>query len=135
MAATPAERGEQAFLAMCVSQPRLGRKLLERVEDAHLSERMRPVRDHLLAHAGDPLAELPEDEEVAALVTETAMLAEAEPATEPALRLTFLQLDLRRVERELRRAAGEHDLDRHGQLVRERASVRERIDELMGEAD
>jgi DNA primase len=134
-ASTPAERGEQAFLAMCLSQPRLGRELLERVGEGYLSERMEPVRRHLVEHLDDPLAELPGDEEAAALITETAMLAEAEPSTEPAVRLTFLQLELRRVERELRRAATGHDLDRHGELARERARVREEIDELMGEAD
>jgi DNA primase len=134
-AATPAERGEQAFLAMCLSQPRLGRELLERAGEEHLSERMRPVGRHLREHLDDPLGELPGDEEVAALVTETAMLAEAEPSTEPVLRLTFLQLDLRRVERELRRAATEHDFDRHGVLVRERERVRQELDDLMGEAD
>jgi len=133
--ATPAERGEQAFLSMCLSQPRLGRELLERAEEGHLSERMQPVGRHLREHLDDPLRELPDDEGVAALVTETAMLAESEPSTEPVLRLTFLQLDLRRVERELRRAASDHDFDRHGVLVRERERVRQELDELMGEAD
>jgi hypothetical protein len=133
--ATLAERTEQAFLAMCIGQPRVGRELLERAGKGYLSRRMEVVRRHLLGHLDDPLAELPEDEELAALVTETAMLAEAEPSSEPVLRLTFLQLDLRRVERELRRAAEERDFERHGRLVREREEVRDRIDALMGEAD
>ncbi|HYZ70960.1 MAG TPA: DNA primase, partial [Thermoleophilaceae bacterium] len=90
-APTPAERGERAFLAMCVGQPELGRELLEQVGDGHLSERMRHVRDHLLEHLDDPLAELPDDPDRTALVTEVAMLAEAEPSSEAALRLSFLQ--------------------------------------------
>ena len=132
-APTPAERGERAFLAMCVGQPELGRELLEQVGDGHLSERMRHVRDHLLEHLDDPLAELPDDPDRTALVTEVAMLAEAEPSSEAALRLSFLQLDLRRVERDLRRAAESRDFGRQAELLREREGVRERIAELMGE--
>ena len=132
-APTPAERGERAFLAMCVGQPELGRELLEQVGDGHLSERMRHVRDHLLEHLDDPLAELPDDPDRTALVTEVAMLAEAEPSSEAALRLSFLQLDLRRVERDLRRAAESRDFGRQGELLREREGVRERIAKLMGE--
>ena len=132
-APTPAERGERAFLAMCVGQPELGRELLEQVGDGHLSERMRHLRDHLLEHLDDPLAELPDDPDRTALVTEVAMLAEAEPSSEAALRLSFLQLDLRRVERDLRRAAESRDFGRQGELLREREGVRERIAKLMGE--
>jgi DNA primase len=132
-APTPAERGERAFLAMCVGQPELGRELLEQVGDGHLSERMRHVRDHLLEHLDDPLAELPDDPDRTALVTEVAMLAEAEPSSEAALRLSFLQLDLRRVERDLRRAAESRDFGRQAELLREREGVRERIAKLMGE--
>ena len=132
-AATPAERGERAFLAMCVGQPELGRELLEQVGDGHLSERMRHVRDHLLEHLDDPLAELPDDPDRTALVTEVAMLAEAEPSSEAALRLSFLQIDLRRVERDLRRAAESRDFGRQAELLREREGVRERIAKLMGE--
>ena len=132
-APTPAERGERAFLAMCVGQPELGRELLEQVGDGHLSERMHHVRDHLLEHLDDPLAELPDDPDRTALVTEVAMLAEAEPSSEAALRLSFLQLDLRRVERDLRRAAESRDFGRQGELLREREGVRERIAKLMGE--
>jgi DNA primase len=132
-APTPAERGERAFLAMCVDQPELGRELLEQVGDGHLSERMRPVREHLLEHLDDPLAELPDDPHQAAVVTEVAMLAEAEPSSDAALRLSFLQLDLRRIERDLRRAAESRDFDRQAELLREREQVREHVAELMGE--
>jgi DNA primase len=129
-----AGRAERAFLAMCVSQPDVGRDLLEQAGAGHLSDHLRPVRDHVLAHLDDPLAELPEDEETARLVTEVAMLAEAEPTSAPVLRLSFLQLDLRRVERELSEAVKARDFDRQGQLLREREALRERITELMGAA-
>ena len=129
---TAAERAERAFLAMCVSRPEVGRELLERAGDEHLSAHLRPVREHLLAHLDDPLAELPADPETASLVTEIAMRAEVEPPSDPALRLGFLQLERRRVERALRRSAEVHEFDRHAELLRERERIREQIDELMG---
>ena len=118
---------------MCVGQPRLGRELLQRVGEDHLSDRMQPVREYLLEHLDDPLSDLPDEESVAALVTEIAMLAESEPSSEPILRLSFLQLELRRVERELRAAARERDFDRQRELLEERERARERVAELMGE--
>ena len=131
-APAPAERAERAFLAMCLGQPTPGRELLERAGEGYLSPRFVPVRDHLLAHPDDPLAELPADEQLAALVTEVAMLAEAEPATELDVRLSFLQLELRRAERELRGAARERDYERQQALWAERERLREQFDELMG---
>lgn len=132
--ADPTERSERAFLAMCVGQRRLGRELLRQAGDGHLSERLQPVRDHLLDHLEDPLTDLPEDGSAAALITEIAMLAESEPSSEPTLRLSFLQLELRRVERALRAAARERDFERQRGLLEEREGVRERLTELMGEA-
>ncbi|MBA3370313.1 MAG: DNA primase [Thermoleophilaceae bacterium] len=130
----PAEHAEQAFLAMCVGEPTPGRELLERAGAGYLSERLLPVRDHLLEHLSDPLADLPEDESLAALITEIAMLAEAEPSSEPVLRLSFLQLELRRADRDLRAAARERDYDGQRTLLAERERVREQLAELMGEA-
>ena len=129
----PTERSERAFLAMCVGQPRLGRELLRQTGEGHLSERMRPVRDHLLEHLDDPLIDLPEDGSAAALLTEIAMLAESEPSSEPTLRLSFLQLELRRVERALRAVARERDFERQRVLLEERERARERVAGLMGE--
>jgi len=129
-----AERGERAFLAMCVGQPRLGRELLERVGEEDLSERLRPVRAHLLDHLDDPLAALPDNPDEAALITEVAMLAESEPSSEPVLQLSFLQLELRRIERQLRSAAREREFERQSFLLEERERARERVAELMGEA-
>jgi DNA primase len=128
----PAERAERAFLAMCLGQPKLGRELLERAGEGYLSPRLLPVREHLLAHPGDPLVELPADEEQAALVTEVAMLAEAEPSTELDVSLSFVQLELRRAERELRAAARERDYERQRALWTERERLRAQFDELMG---
>jgi hypothetical protein len=130
-----ASKAERAFLAMCLSQKDAGREYLARVTDRHLSsEALRLTRDHLLAHFADPLAELPADDPViAATITEVVMLADEEPSSEPALRLGFLQLELRRIERELRHAGQGDDFDRQRELWSERENVREAIGNVMGE--
>jgi DNA primase len=130
-----ASRGERAFLAMCLSQGDAGKEYLARVTDGHLSaEALRLTRDHLLAHFAEPLAELPADDPViAATITEVVMLADEEPSSEPALRLGFLQLELRRIERELRHAGQGDDFDRQRELWSERENVREAIGHVMGE--
>jgi hypothetical protein len=105
------------------------------VSDAHLSsDALRLVRDHLIAHFSEPLSQLPDDDPaVAATITEVVMLADEEPSSEPALRLGFLQLDLRRVERELRHAEQADDFDRQRRLWSEREDVRQAIGRVMGE--
>ena len=62
------------------------------------------------------------------------MLAEEEPSSEPALHLGYMQLELRRIERELRRVEKGDELDRQRQLLAERETVRQGISHLMGEA-
>jgi len=131
-----ATRAERAFLAMCLAQGEAGRSYLSQLTDEHLgSEALRRVRDHLADHFDDPLAGLsPDDPEVSAIVTNVAMLAEHEPSSEPALRLGFLQLELRRIERDLRQAGETGDFDRQRRLWSAREDVRERIAHVMGEA-
>jgi DNA primase len=130
-----ASRSERAFLSMCLSQGDIGREYLTRVSDGHLSsESLRLTRDHLVAQFANPLAELPSDDPaVAATITEVVMLADEEPSSEPALRLGFLQLELRRIERELRHAGQGDDFDRQRELWSERENVREAIGNVMGE--
>jgi DNA primase len=130
-----ASRSERAFLAMCLSEGDIGREYLSRVSDGHLSsEALRLTRDHLVGNFGDPLAQLPADDPaIAATITEVVMLADEEPSSEPALRLGFLQLELRRIERELRHAGQGDDFDKQKQLFSERESVREAIGNVMGE--
>jgi DNA primase len=130
-----ASRAERAFLAMCLSQGEIGKEYLARVTDGHLSsEALRLTRDHLLAHFADPLADRPADDPaIAATITEVVMLADEEPSSEPALRLGFLQLELRRIERELRHAGQGDDFDRQRELWSERENVREAIGNVMGE--
>ncbi|MEA2399537.1 MAG: primase [Thermoleophilaceae bacterium] len=130
-------RSERAFLAMCLSEPGEGREYLERLEDDHFSsDALRRVRDHLLDHFEDPLAELPADDpSLAALVTEVAMRGQEERASAEGLRLTFLQLELQRVERQLRHAARDEDFERQRALWPARESIRAQIDELMGQSE
>ncbi|MGI8595787.1 MAG: DNA primase [Thermoleophilaceae bacterium] len=130
-----AGRAECAFLAMCLAEPSHGRSFLGRVEDDHFSSAaLRGVRDHLREHFEDPLAAPPEeDPTVAALVREVAMRADAEPFSEAALRLGFLQLDLRRVERQQRGARQARDHARQRELAAERDRVQRDFAELMGQ--
>jgi hypothetical protein len=82
-----------------------------------------------------PLASLPADDpSLAAGVAEVAMLADEEPSSEPALRLGFLQLDLRRIERALRAARERSDFVRVRELWGAREEVRGALVALMGEA-
>jgi hypothetical protein len=128
-------RAERAFLAMCVAQPEIGREYLGRLGDDHLStDALRRARDWIAAHFEAPLAGLPDDDPtLSALVTEAVMRAEEEPSSEPVLRLGFLQLELRRVERELRHAEREEDFDRQRALWPQLGEVKRQIDEVMGQ--
>jgi DNA primase len=127
---------ERAFLAMCLASGDLGRSYLGRLTDAHLSSAaMRSARAHLIARFDDPLAGLPDgDPAVAALVTGVAMAAQEQAeATEPVLRMSFLQLELRRIEREIRHAAAEADHPRQDELAGARQDVRREMDTVMGQ--
>ncbi len=130
-----ASRKERAFLAMCLAEREHGREYLERLDDGHFSsDALRAVRDHLVAHFDDPLADLPVDDPMlSALVTEVAMRGQEEPASAEALRLTFLELELQRLERELRHATRENDFERQRDLWPVREGVKAQINELMGQ--
>jgi hypothetical protein len=126
-------RAERAFLAMCVGSE-TGRELFEGLKPDHFtSEPLRRVRDHLEAHWEDPLAGLPEDDPMlAALIKDVAMRADEEAVSAEVLRLTFLQLELRRVERALRHAEREGDFQSQRTLASGRQALRDQIDDLMG---
>jgi hypothetical protein len=127
---------ERAFLAMCLASGELGREYLGRLRDGHLSSEIgRKAADHLLSSFDDPLAGLPEDDPgLGALITAAAMQAsEQEAATAPSLRMSFLQLELRRVDRELRRATQDGDRPRQHELAGARQNVRQELDSVMGQ--
>ena len=128
---------ERVFLALCLAAGTVGREYLDRLEPEHLSSTpLRRAREHLSAHFNDPLAELdPEDGELAALVAGIALRAEeGEPAEEPLLRMSFLALELRRIDREVRRARQDGDLDGQVELANARQRVRRDMDAVMGQA-
>lgn len=134
---TLAPMAERAFLSMCAGGGEAGRRYLERLRDGHLgSEVARRARDHLLANFADPLATLPDDDsDAAALVTRAVMAAQAADVTaEAALRMGFLQLELRRVERDMRGARQDRDLERQDELARAKQAVRRELDSVAGQA-
>jgi hypothetical protein len=73
------------------------------------------------------------DPDLGIRVTEVTLLADKEPASKEALKFSFLQLDLRRVERELRLAQERSDFDLQRQLWAVRETVRKEIADLMGQ--
>ncbi|MDQ3934610.1 MAG: DNA primase [Actinomycetota bacterium] len=134
---TPADavaRTERTFLAMCVSAGQAGREYLDRLGDEHFSsDILRQARAFLAANLDDPLAALPDDDPaLAALVTDVVMREES--ISPELMRLTFGQLELRRIERQLRRAQHDGDFERQRQLAPERLRVQQEIDDLMGQA-
>jgi DNA primase len=136
-ASPPATRldAEGVFLALCSTAGALGQTYLARVTDSHLSSTaLRRARDHLIAHPGDPLADLPDDDaELAGLLTALAVQADAlEAPGEPRLHTDFLHLDRRRIERELRHARADGDFARQGELAAALQRVRAELDAAIG---
>jgi DNA primase len=128
-------RGERSFLAMCVGRGELGHRYLMRLTDEHLtSAPLREARDWLKAHFPSPLAELEsQDPTLAAIVTDVVALGDEEPSTDAVLRLSFFQLELRRIERALRHAERAGDFEKQRELFEEREGIRGGISEVMGE--
>ena len=95
----------------------------------------RRARDHLLRRFEDPLADLPEDDPaVAALITDVALeAAELQPDTDAVLRISFLQLEMRRIERAIRSAREHGDLGLQDELAGARQDVRRQMDSVMGQ--
>jgi DNA primase len=129
------ERVERSFLSLCLGLGDEGSKYLERSTPEHFAtELMRKARLHLLTHTGDPLADLgPDDNLLASAVMEIVQKADEQDVAEQELRLSYLQLELRRVERDLRTAEQRSDHERQRHLWGERESVRGEISELMGQ--
>jgi DNA primase len=128
-------RAERAFLAMCVGRGELGQRYLVRLTDDHLtSVPLREARDWLKGHYDSPLAELDtQDPTLAALVTHVVALADEEPSSDVLLRINFLRLEERRIDRALRHAEGAEEYARQRELQAEREGVRHAVAELMGE--
>jgi DNA primase len=129
-------RAEREFLARCLASNDLGRSYLSHpTDDQFSSDATRRAREHLVARFDDPLADLPDDEPaLAALVTDVALAAQEQPASpEAVLRMSILQLEKRRIEREIRRAAHEGDHARQSELAAAEQRVRGELDSVMGQ--
>ena len=130
------ERADVVFLSLCLGLGDRGTEYLERSTPEHFSTDLtRAARKHLLTHSGDPLAGLdPDENSLASAVMEIIQLAdEGGEVAEQALRLSYLQLELRRVERDLRTAEQRSDFERQRHLWSERESVRGEISNVMGQ--
>ena len=104
---TSRERRERALLAMCIALPEEGREYLARLTEEHLSPLGARAADWLREHPEDPASNLPrDDDELAGLIAELAILAHDEPASAEAMELNFLLLEQRRLESEIA-AAGQ----------------------------
>ena len=136
--ASPGElalRAEREFLTRCLSSGALGREYLSRpADDQFSSDLLRRARDHLVLHFDDPLA-LPEDDPaLGALVTDVAHAAgERPPSEELVLRMSILQLEQRRIEREIRRASQDGDHARKSELAAAEQRVRDELGTVMGQ--
>ena len=127
---------ETAFLASCLASGEVGQKQLSEMSpDVFSSQLMRHAREHLAASFHDPLAGL-EDREPALGQLVAAVVARADgqdPSSAPNLRLSFLQLEQRRIDRELRRASEDADRPRQDELAVARQDVRREMDAVMGQ--
>ena len=129
------DKKEKRFLALCLTRGDAGRSYLGRLTDAHLAlESHRRLRDHLVKHFDDPLAALPEDDAAFATLIKEVAMRDEEEAPDDVLNMDFLQLDLRRVQRELQQAQRDGDFDRQRQLAPEQVRIKNQINELMGQA-
>jgi DNA primase len=124
---TSRERRERALLAMCIAMPDEGAEYLARLTDAHLSATGAKAAAWLRQHPDDPASNLPQDGEMAGLITELVMLSRDQPASEEAMELNFLLLEQRRIEGEIAAAGERGDYERRAALSRERAALVERI--------
>ncbi len=128
---TVEERREAAFLAMCIARPGPGAGYLAQLEEEHLvGAGARVVLPWLKEHLADPLDGLPRDQEpLFGEVNRLAMQAEAEPAPEEALELSWLMIERSRIDREIARLRREGDAEpaRGVELGRERAKIADAI--------
>jgi DNA primase len=129
-------RAEREFLVRCLASGDLGRDYLSRPTDDQLSSgATRRAREYLVDHFDDPLVALSEDDSaLGALVTDVALAGQEQPASsEAVLRMSILQLEKRRIEREIRRAAQAGDHARQSELAAAEQRVRGELDEVMGQ--
>jgi DNA primase len=129
-------RAEREFLTRALSSAELGRGYLSRpTDDQFSSDLLRRARDHLVEHFDDPLAALPEDDPaLGALVTDVALAAQERTTSEElVLRMSILQLEQRRIEREIARASQDGDHARKTDLAAAEQKVLQELGTVMGQ--
>ena len=128
---------ERVFLALCMAAGPVGREHLARLVPEHFSSSVtRRAREHLAEHFDDPLAGLPSgDAQLDELVAGIAVHADEDPPKgDDSLRMSFLALELRRIERDLRRAKDAGDFARQGELALAKRRVFDEMSTVMGQA-
>jgi DNA primase len=129
-------RAEREFLVQCLAGGDVGRSYISEPTDAHFSyEISRRARAHLATRMDDPLADLHENEpELGAFVHSIVHeAAERTVSQEAVLRMSILQLEERRINREIRKAEQERDHARQSELAAARQRVRGDLDAVMGQ--
>jgi DNA primase len=125
---TPRETRERALFAMCIADPKVGRRLIDELREEHLSRSGAPALRWLKEHLDEPLAGLPRDDAaLSSLITELVMRAESEPASEGAMQLNFDLLEQQRLEDGISAAQKAGDYEASTRLASERAQLTERI--------
>ncbi len=123
-------RAERTFLVLCISLPGEGDEALASIDPDLLltSESLRRAARHLAGRARSPLADLPaDDEQLASVVADlVARSGRGGNVTVEQLEHARLVLELRRVERAIRRARA-NGAPGIADLAREREQVREAI--------
>jgi len=128
---------ERVFLALCLASGSLGREYLARLQEGHFSSALtRRAGGYLSEHFEDPLESLPvDDTELRELVAGAFLHADEDYAvSESSLQLSFLALDMRRIEREVRQARRDGNFPRVSELASDRQRVRNEMDAVMGQA-
>ena len=128
VALTTREARERALLAMCIADPKVGRRFLERLRPEHMSASGAPALAWLRDHLEDPLAELPrDDDQLVSLITELKMRAGRDPVSEGAMALNFDLLEQQRLEDQISAARKAGDYEELTRLSREGAELTDRI--------
>jgi DNA primase len=128
---------ERVFLGLCLASGSVGREYLGRLKEGHFSSSLtRRAGQYLAEHFDDPLEGLPtDDSELRELVAGVFLHADDDQVvSESSLQLSFLALDMRRIEREVRQARREGDFPRVSELAGDRQRVRNEMDAVMGQA-
>jgi DNA primase len=128
---------ERRFLALCLASGEAGHDYLDRIGQDHLSsDELRRAREHLAEHFDDPLVGLAQDDnQLMEIVAEAALRAEEmEPPDGAAMRMSFLQLEDRRIDRQLKRAAMDSDREAQKGLAEAQQRVRSEMNAVQSQA-